>query len=1109
MPPVVPYQREVELRPSDRQGIDVQSTPDMFGAAQARGMGQIARGLDSAANAFDAVRDLDDTNSAKSALTAYQRDGGNLQYGENGYLTKQGQSAVDGYKGYQDDDEKLRQKYAEGLSGNAKTKFLEASQALQTQRFQAGIVHQAQERKQWTIGETDSRLQSFTNDAAVNYNNPKQRDFFMAGGLAELDSAGKLQGWSPEQLKLKKDTFLSGIHSNVVKRFLQDGKSSEAIQYFDANKGAISANDQYELGAIIKPAQQAAAATTETDKILGGTNGSAPITASPTQRGVGMPPPTTISRRFVPRDPASPFAFMVTQVENQAQDPGAVSTAGAQGLAQVMPKTAREVATKMGRSDIAQMNDAQLREHFKNNPDDNLAIGEEYFSQMRAKYGDDKAAVIAYNAGPKVADVWIKAGRDDSSLPRETYNYVGKVFGEEQPARRRGRGGQLNDTMPQPRRAATIAGADAYRFLSGRSNHGNSVRGLQEDFAANLAAMIQDAPPEIRDGITLTSDYRDSGVQAANFAKSDGSGKMVARPGGSSHEYGLAADLGWKGGGIRSMPENAKKWLHDNARAYGLNFRMSWEDWHIEPIDARQRIASGAAGEPSAAGTRANLMAGGEPNYRNLPATGQVVAGRDGMSYRSRMPSYDQIEQGLSQISDPTVREQTRKLINSRLASAAAADEADHRQAKQQLWNWVDAGNTVASVPPDLRSRLAMEDMSAAFNYEEARAKGPTINDDQNLVYNMRRFAAADPATFAGVDLMQYRDRISQQTMKELTDTQTKYISDPASAQKDGVEIDAAMKQAEPYIQAMGYGSQGKSGTELQEAKKQEIQARLALMQQIQAYKAANNGRSPTYMDVENMLQTLSRPVVFQNAQGGKVEAGILGGVPNRFVFQGRNRPDGSFMVGTSTYEQIPTDLRRHITDRLATRLGRQPSQVEVAAAYNDFTSRENPGANPADYPQNGPPIPSAPAGVQPQVPAPAAAPPGVVPPPQATGAEGPAPAVYPGQEQAPVVQPQPEPFIMSTSIGQDTGPKDQSRVPEGQPNLQPGSQEEADAIQRMVDDTSARAREAERQKAAETFTDEELAGVRAALENARPRAVIRESDVKAEAKRLREAGKL
>lgn len=75
----------------------------------------------------------------------------------------------------------------------------------------------------------------------------------------------------------------------------------------------------------------------------------------------------------------------------------------------------------------------------------------------------------------------------------------------------------------------------------------------------------------------------------------------IALPGSSNHQRGLAADLSF-------ASADDKAWAHANAAEYGLNFPLSNEAWHVEPIGARGGAVPGAA--PTQAPTTGNALAG-------------------------------------------------------------------------------------------------------------------------------------------------------------------------------------------------------------------------------------------------------------------------------------------------------------------------------------------------------------------------------------------------------------------------------------------------------------------------------------------------------------------
>lgn len=89
-------------------------------------------------------------------------------------------------------------------------------------------------------------------------------------------------------------------------------------------------------------------------------------------------------------DPAM-MAALVRQ--ESAFDAWAVSSAGAMGLAQLMPATAVEVSRSLGEGAVA--SDVLVR------PELNLRLGARHFSDLLRRYdGSTVAALIAYNAGP-------------------------------------------------------------------------------------------------------------------------------------------------------------------------------------------------------------------------------------------------------------------------------------------------------------------------------------------------------------------------------------------------------------------------------------------------------------------------------------------------------------------------------------------------------------------------------------------------------------------------------------------------------------------------------------------------------------------------------------
>jgi soluble lytic murein transglycosylase len=95
----------------------------------------------------------------------------------------------------------------------------------------------------------------------------------------------------------------------------------------------------------------------------------------------------------------------------------AQSNAGAVGLMQLTPSTAKGIAQYTGGSRF-QVSDLK-------NPDINIRYGAWYLGHLLEKYRDERLALAAYNAGQENVDVWLR--QHEGIQFAETRSYVDKV----------------------------------------------------------------------------------------------------------------------------------------------------------------------------------------------------------------------------------------------------------------------------------------------------------------------------------------------------------------------------------------------------------------------------------------------------------------------------------------------------------------------------------------------------------------------------------------------------------------------------------------------------------------------------------------------------------
>lgn len=198
------------------------------------------------------------------------------------------------------------------------------------------------------------------------------------------------------------------------------------------------------------------------------------------------------------------------------------------------------------------------------------------------------------------------------------------------------------------------------------STNASAVLNLDTPFATNLAAMIEDAPTKVRDGL---------GIAFRNGAD-------------TMHGEGRAVDLTYHGGGIDQAPADVQDWLRRNAGSYGLS-----------------------------------LPIGGGSD-------GSVVASTDGVAARALRPSAEAIDKHLKAIDDPSRRDIARLAIMTTLAQQSQQEQQQQQAAKAELWRQVEAGAVPDALPYTIRQAAGSSSMTVARNYVSKAQFAPIISDD-------------------------------------------------------------------------------------------------------------------------------------------------------------------------------------------------------------------------------------------------------------------------------------------------------------------------------------------------------------------------------------------
>lgn len=201
--------------------------------------------------------------------------------------------------------------------------------------------------------------------------------------------------------------------------------------------------------------------------------------------------------------------------------PRAVSPAGAAGVMQLMPATAKE----MGVTNVF-------------DPEQNIRGGTKYLKKMLNMFGgNERLALMAYNWGPGSVKKWLAAGANPAKMPNETLRYVGNILGS------------------RPSGENQLTTKDEVWMRNALTNAEKQQKGENAAAFTNLLSDFQNDALQGKD----ISDYR-------NFAKSEFIDFYGEERGGQ--EYLKYAEAKEANSHLRNMKdmtnEDINRWISDN-----------------------------------------------------------------------------------------------------------------------------------------------------------------------------------------------------------------------------------------------------------------------------------------------------------------------------------------------------------------------------------------------------------------------------------------------------------------------------------------------------------------------------------------------------------------
>lgn len=384
-----------------------------------RAAGEIGRGAENAANGLDKYQAEQDALIASDLDEKYQREVMDLAYNpDTGFYAAKGGAAIGLPKTAEEKLNAVREKYsALATTPRQAQLFNKAAERTQSATMESVMKHTLAQQGVYKDERADSIVKLGAEKIALN---PRSDDEFQKN-LGSMINASllKAKDKSPEGIALATYETGSLAHSARIAQLMQSENPSDIMMGYDLYKKAqtsgqltiehVAKLDSLEKGAVPK----ALAATGLAEVRNAAANGLANLT------------PDQIFDNGLIRQESGGRQFAADGITPLT------SSAGAIGIAQILPSTGPEAAKDAGLEWDEQK--------FKTDPIYNAALGKAYYKKLVNKYGDKSIALLAYNWGQGNVDDHMKTvgdpregkvsmGQFIASIPSsEARNYIGGV----------------------------------------------------------------------------------------------------------------------------------------------------------------------------------------------------------------------------------------------------------------------------------------------------------------------------------------------------------------------------------------------------------------------------------------------------------------------------------------------------------------------------------------------------------------------------------------------------------------------------------------------------------------------------------------------------------
>ena len=400
-----------QVQPTGAPGNDyerITASPEDFGAIKGKAFEKLGQGIEQASNEASDVwiqqQRMDNQVHASELHSWFSDQGTDLV---SKFYTLEGRAGISQLPDYKQQLQKFQDQAVQQAGNNPELKALVATNTRNTMDRYTGwmTTHADQQRQKWYTETAKDNITSATGDGgmAILSNDIPALD----GQLRRIDfetrNALDPQGYGKDQMDVEASKSKGQAVKNWVETAATNDKDpdniSHAMSIFERYTQQIDPNSRLEISKYLNAKAQARTIDRISDYYVGGANSSPlmpQIVESATKYDVN---PAILSRQLYQESGLNPRV--------------GTSRAGAQGVAQFIPETARRYGVNV------------------HDPVSSIDGAARYMSDLKAQFGgNDGLALAAYNWGENHVAAWLASGANPAAMPAETRNYVRSITGQ-------------------------------------------------------------------------------------------------------------------------------------------------------------------------------------------------------------------------------------------------------------------------------------------------------------------------------------------------------------------------------------------------------------------------------------------------------------------------------------------------------------------------------------------------------------------------------------------------------------------------------------------------------------------------------------------------------